>query len=376
MSAPSPVSNLVTTAEAFLRNPKVQNATREQKIRFLFQKGLTADQILAAFHSVGEVKVTLEEVKAAIATMPAAGGAAGREGVTSPVVRSHTAYPAPIPSPSQSVEEGSKWRHVLAGGVAGVVGGLAAMKMWERYSPYEWRRKEEGLAGGGELPVEREVPLQQQRSLAPVPPLPKVPLPPLPASPPTLPTADGPDADELEKLRKEVTDLTAALDAERKSKAEISIRASKMKSEKLSLLQKVDRLEEKVSSLEEELKALKPDAADSQEEMLLGEQQGNSPTIPVEGLHCTGDAENSSPNPGIDSEAFFHPSEDLKPAEHLRYEPEPLQSPLNTATGNPAPLTPGKEEQNAALPSASGTMIRIGDEEHSVSTSEPAPTEE
>eukprot|EP00796_Vickermania_ingenoplastis_P010110 gene10111-7077_t len=265
MSSGIPADPLVRKAVAFLKTPAARNGSVDQKILFLKRKGLTDDQIHSAFAMAGE-SVPLEKIKAVVVPLestPTNGftqqGQTQGQGLSG---SSYTAYPAAVTAapPAASGSWDWDWRNVVIGVGAVALATVGAAKAWTAFSPYELRRRDEGWISDG--PITISEPAVPSRTPPPLPSLPPLPVPaPSTAqtadllSPPSLVGAAAPA--EIEKLQQEIQDLKNTLEAERKSNADISIRASKFRSEKLVMVHQNNRLEEEIQQLKEEIKELK-----------------------------------------------------------------------------------------------------------------------
>lgn len=249
--------SLVKTAAAFLTNNKVKNASLKQKIQFLKGKGLSDDQIIAAFASIG-ITITMNDIKGCLASSPLIPATLSRNlsHTNSAPIRqpspttTYTAYPPSIthqhsnePSPPSW-----DWRNVVIGIGGAALATAGAVKAWNAYSPYEFRRKATGSATELASPQAPSIP-------QPLPSLPSFPaLPSLPSPKENAPPESS--SAEVETLKKEISELKTTLEAEKKSKAEILIRIPKHKSEINSLTHQKNRLEEKVAELENKIKEM------------------------------------------------------------------------------------------------------------------------
>ena len=181
-----------------------------------------------------------------------------------------------------------------------MIGSFTAYKVFEAYSPYEVRRKGVQSSNGGR-PVEqsssrssrsRREPSSEsepeQRRAAPVMPLP---IPTASAPQVAAPLQVGVDTEKdkrisdfeekVKTLESEVTDAKAALDKERKEKAEFAVSNGKLKGQITQLSRASDKNATEVARLVTELTSLR-----AEKEKMVAEQElkkiGCAPTVPAE----------------------------------------------------------------------------------------------
>lgn len=252
---------LVRTAVSFLKNPKVINASINQKISFLKRKGLSDEQIYSALSYVGE-KVTLDEIKAVPAAVSQSSAGVGAATLSD---STYTVYPPHTP-PTQNGSSHSDatwdWRNIVIGAGAAAAASYGLVKAWSAFSPYELKRRSEAPQALSDV-------CTGDSNL-----MPSVPFPPLPALPENTSSVTAASGTTVESLQKEIADLNAALTAERKNIADITVRTSMFRAEKVALANKNDRLQEQISDLESQIEELKKYKLEN--EMKQGEEQANN----------------------------------------------------------------------------------------------------
>lgn len=166
----------IRSAVTFLADPRVRKTTIDRKIAFLKGKGLTAEQISNAFQQAGQ-SVNIEKINAISAAATVSPSSTPLLSVQHPqqqqppsspytttsrnssfsmarAAGSHTLYPY-TPAPSRMMQPGAgqaeskaDWRDVVIGVGAACLSALGGYHLFQRYSPYEIRRK-------GDLPPPR-----------------------------------------------------------------------------------------------------------------------------------------------------------------------------------------------------------------------------
>ncbi|KEG11980.1 peroxin 14 [Trypanosoma grayi] len=266
----------VLSAVKFLVDPRVKLTPIANKVLFLKSKGLSTEEICEAFQKTGQPK-SMEEIKRimnqqnCVPVVPVASNSslpskhalgdstyAAHQGPVSPYAGPlYTPQPPPFPQTRQESKE-ADWRDYVIAVGATLLGGFAAFKAFQIYSPYEIRRKDErtksrpgnvterrrhksGRRASSESDIER--PSLSQN-------IPALPMPATP-TPNTSNTANG--QDEVSRLQTEVKETQDALEKEKKSKAELSVTLGKLRGQLLAQTRANERQESKIKSLQEEL---------------------------------------------------------------------------------------------------------------------------
>lgn len=270
----------VQSAVRFLQDPRVKNSPVERKISFLKTKGLSAEQIQYAFKKVG-VELTIDKINAVGAHTPATTQAASQSSAPpqptsasqvpvlnpyQPSTRTHTLFPnTQPPLPDTPETKGVDWRDVVIGVGAAAIAGFAGVKLFQRYSPYEIRRKSEKKVTAQthrHMGVRRRAGAfsssDSDRGSAPAPRSNVPPLPPPPATATTVPAeAQVKDAsEEVKRLEAELAETKEALTTERKKGAEYAVSAARVRGEKQQLSRTNDKLTQQIEELQEKLKKL------------------------------------------------------------------------------------------------------------------------
>lgn len=352
---------IISAAISFLRNPKVCNATEKQKIAFLKSKGLTNEQICRAFKEVG-VNVDLSTCESVPGPNKeySSGSADASSGAAVYSKRStHTLFPENYSPTNSSTQESTMfdWRNVVIGAGAAVLAAGSAVKLWNNYSPYEIKRK-----NAVAVPVSSPSP-------APFVPAPSIPepvapraLPPLPTLPPQMP----PPATslKLEELTKEIETLKEALETERRSKAEITIRVSKLRGENYKLTYANQQLEQKVEEAEKEVQRLeKMQEAKKSEEVLSSESPAEEPETQSENnkdLLSSDSADGvSSDEPAVLRKEVVVPPGVDNPPFPSAVEVDVNEEKVESSQGTVPP-------SNDIIPPLPPVVVTIGDETHEV----------
>lgn len=302
----------VQSAVRFLQDPRVKTSQVESQIRFLKGKNMSDAQIRHALAKVGRA-VTAEKVSSVRAPPPVSAVSAmppqsvGRPlspvgmAATQPQY-SQTLFPrAPRPPLEEETQTKSvDWRDVVIGTGAAIIASVAGYKLFNRYSPYEIRRKSERkpsrlLRGAGQqrLPYhgssESEVdgsPYTPQQRIAPPLPPPPIATPPA-AGPTAAAAAPGVDAEEMKKLRTQLDEAKEALTNERKKCADLAVGSAKIRAEKQQLSRANDRLTQQVESLKKDVEKLEAEKAAAGEGKLTATEEEPPkpfyPSLTVEG---------------------------------------------------------------------------------------------
>ncbi|KPA78419.1 peroxin 14 putative (PEX14) [Leptomonas pyrrhocoris] len=289
----------VQSAIRFLQDPRARNAPVESQIRFLKGKSMSDAQIKHAFSKVGRM-VTLEKIASVRAPAPmnaALGGQAAtnnfQSGMStqinsrplSPVAPptqpqyTQTLFPrSPPPPPEEPQVKGVDWRDVVIGTGAAILAGVAGYKLFNRYSPYEIRRKSDKKPPrafrGPYAGRQRSIPngsSESETDGSGFPP-PHFQAPPLPPPPTTAPGALGQvaaaaavglaaEAEELKKLQTQLEETKEALTTERKKCADLAVSSAKIRAEKQQLSRANDRLTQQLDELKKDMEKLEEERA-------------------------------------------------------------------------------------------------------------------
>ncbi|KPI82980.1 peroxin 14 putative (PEX14) [Leptomonas seymouri] len=290
----------VQSAVRFLQDPRVRNSPVESQIRFLKGKSMSDAQIKHAFSKVGR-PVTPEKVASVRAPVRMNSSFADQTAANGPShamstqLKSHPQFPVapppqpqysqtlfprtPLPLPEEPQTKGVDWRDVVIGTGAAILAGVAGYKLFNRYSPYEIRRKSDkkpsrtlrGPYSGRHRPNNGYSDSETDGSSFPPLTLQARPLPP---PPPTDPAALGPDAaaattaaapgaeaGELKKLQTELDETKEALTNERKKCADLAVSSAKIRAEKQQLSRANDRLTQQVDALKKDVEKLEEEKA-------------------------------------------------------------------------------------------------------------------
>lgn len=309
----------VLSAVRFLQDPRVKSSQVESQIRFLKGKNMSDAQIKHAFTKVGRA-VTAEKIASVRAPAPmSASSFAGQPSQStanamslpnksrppSPMAAapqphySQTLFPRAPPPPQEEVQaKGVDWRDVVIGTGAAMLAGIAGYKLFNRYSPYEIRRKSEkkparGLRGSyagrqrGGLNASSE---SEADGSGYPPQLRHPPLPPPPTGTPpavqpaaaALAAAPGADAEELKKLQAQLDETKEALTNERKKCADLAVGSAKIRAEKQQLSRANDRLTQQIDALKKDVEKLEEEkaAASGEGKLTATEEEPPRPFYP------------------------------------------------------------------------------------------------
>ncbi|CAJ1988691.1 PEX14 / peroxin 14 [Leishmania donovani] len=277
----------VQSAIRFLQDSRVRRSPVESQIRFLKGKGVPDEQIKYALAKVGRA-VTAEKI-ASVRAPPANAAPTGATATActtplsaqlktarqnAPVTMTpgpqytQTLFPHSPPPPQ--VERQTKtvdWRDVVIGAGAAMLSGFSAYKLFNRYSPYEFRRKTDKKSrlyrGSSSRPrsaniassgSETDASSTPQRGC--VPPLP--PPPPMAAAAEPSVSAASPAAltEEVKRLQTELDEAKEALANERKKCADLAVSAAKIRADKQQLSRANDRLTQQIDGLKKDIEKL------------------------------------------------------------------------------------------------------------------------
>nr|CCC93251.1 putative peroxin 14 [Trypanosoma congolense IL3000] len=291
---PQKKAQRIANAVEFLLDPRVKNASTANKVRFLKSKNLSAEEICEAFVKCGQPK-SLEEIKMLVNNQPYASALPTSQNTSLPVGEDvgtsetshsrHAGAPLYVPQvpplpEAQSLGRTMDWRdYVIAVGTA-LAGSFAAFKAFQTYSPYEFRLKEEKekprrrrSRNRRHISSDSDTERAHERRAASA--LPN----PLPSVPTETKSVDK-DA-ELERLKTELKETQEALEAEKKSKAELSITLGKLRGQVNAYSRANEKQEEKIKSLQEELTKLKTEAEkrDESSRVVDGEINDKPPSL-------------------------------------------------------------------------------------------------
>lgn len=267
---------VVQSAIRFLQDQRVQRSPLESQIRFLKGKSLTDAQIKLAFEKVGR-PVTLEKVQSARPTAAAPSTNRTENRAMSPQLRVSSAPsvapitvapmqtrtlfpPSPLPEP-EAPSSKVDWRDVVIGVGAAVIASVTGYKLFNRYSPFEIRRKSDKKyrlvpQGGPRRPLRIAASSESEAEYCSVPqrrvtpPLPPVPNPTEAAPTPSVQT------EELQQLQTELTEAKEALSNERRKSADLAVSAAKIRSDKQQLSRANDRLSQQIEELKKQIEKL------------------------------------------------------------------------------------------------------------------------
>lgn len=278
---------MTQSAVNFLKDSRIRHATTESKVRFLKNKGLSDAQILTAFRDAG-LTISPSDVTAVQESQPPAVSMRNALLSTSSTpsrVHTHTLFPSnPIATPAP-VEKGFDWRDAVIGVGAATLAAVGAVKLFQKYSPYELRRKRpQGCPSTRMIsrmrqigpPIDGDMDCLRPSSMMPVGQA--VPLPAVPAA-----VAAAGSEGELEKVKKELADVKVALEKERKRCGELSINLAKVRQEKQQLANKTEQLSRQLDEVEERRAA---EEAEAQKR----ESEGVASPIAPESLDSTTEA--------------------------------------------------------------------------------------
>ncbi|KAH9597573.1 Peroxisome membrane anchor protein Pex14p [Trypanosoma melophagium] len=278
----------VSSAVKFLHDPRVRLTPTANKVQFLKSKGMTVDEVCEAFGKAGQSNL-IEEVKRIMSQQPSVpslwntgnsqapsryevGNATNlphQNSLSTHVGPLYAPQPPPFPLIHYETKE-TDWRDYVIGIGAALIGGFAAFKAFQIYSPYEMRRKDEKIRsnhryeaglrrkrGGKRLSSESDVEYSKpSRDLATVP----VPTTPVPNAPST-----GGNQEEVVKLRAELKETQDALEKEKKSKAELSVTLGKLRGQLNTQSRTNEKHELKIKSLQEEIERLNKESCNENE---------------------------------------------------------------------------------------------------------------
>lgn len=418
----------VQSAIRFLKDPRVQCSPVESQIRFLKGKGVSDGQITYAFAKVGRT-VTAEKIASVRAppTNAAPPGATATARATplsvqlkaarqhAPVAMTpdpqYTQTLFPYLPPPPTVERQTKtmdWRDVVIGAGAAMLAGFSAYKLFNRYSPYEFRRKSDKKprfyhrsssrprpANNASSGSETDASSTPQRGCV----LPLPPPPPTAAAAEPIVSAASPAAlaEEVKKLQTELDEAKEALANERKKCADLAVSAAKIRADKQQLSRANDRLTQQIDSLKKDIERLEGEKSAATGEATQtaaapappstyfpsvtteGEQARNSPAVtPV----TRASAPNSDvvpvlpvvPSPEATGIAAAAPAmqdpiteaAQVAPASVAAAAPAPESSPAVVAASTPhadaaAPLATFTEVAASLLPTRSAEPPKAGD---------------
>lgn len=310
----------VSNAVEFLLDSRVRRTPTSSKVHFLKSKGLSAEEICEAFTKVGQPK-TLNEIKRILSERPYVPTGPNSQHMTQPL-RDESADSVPTPHPNQSrrhtsllyapqapplpeaaaATRGVDWRDLVIGAGAAVIGGFAAFKAFQLYSPYEIRLKDEGSKprsrrsrrGGRHASSDSEA----ERSLVHR----EVPALPVPAIPVASESHVDAKQAEIERLKTELKETQEALEAEKKGKAELSITLGKLRGQVTAYSRTNEKQESQIKSLQEEVNRLKSEIERKEDSAKVKANSNVEETLDSkeEGLPSS-DTESSNPN-GASSE--------------------------------------------------------------------------
>lgn len=291
----------VQSAIRFLQDPRVRSSPVESQIRFLKGKNMSDAQIRHAFAKVGKT-VTAEKMMSVRAPAPVTSTTSTMSSssarapssqfnsrplstVTAPLPQpqySQTLFPRTPPPPQEELQtKGVDWRDVVIGAGAAIIASVAGYKLFNRYSPYEIRRKSDkkpsrAFRGGPYAPHQRPAlsgSSESEMDVSAFPP-PQLRAPPLLPPPPTAPaTAEGAagvaattaasaaDAEELKRLQTQLDETREALTNERKKCADLAVSSAKIRAEKQQLSRANDRLTQQIDALKKDVEKLEEEKA-------------------------------------------------------------------------------------------------------------------
>lgn len=299
----------LTNGTNFLNNAAVKASPLNRRVNFLKSKGLSAEEIVECFERAGQPQ-TLDAIKSLISGT-AAGGAAAAHVAAPPAAQPTTQaqalyaanpnyqqpppapysqqqqYHAPLPhapQPPPLPPRSEKWKdYVIAAGAASLAV-VGAFKAFEHFSPFEVRRKSStstttSSSSRSNRRVSSAAPAQQMssgesegvsdvRRRLPQASLPLVPQP--QTQPAAAATSTGLTVDtaasqqaltevqeKVTALEKELADAKAALDKERREKAELAVSNGKMKGQLTTLSRQNEKNVTEVTRLTNELLSLR-----------------------------------------------------------------------------------------------------------------------
>ncbi|KAG5479529.1 hypothetical protein LSCM1_04797 [Leishmania martiniquensis] len=302
----------VQSAIRFLQDVRVQRSPIESQIRFLKGKGFSNGQIRYAFAKVGRV-VTAEKiasVRASVAnTAPspttAAAGAAPLSGQLKAARQetpltiapgpqyTQTLFPYSPPPPQVERQRNvADWRDVVISVGAAMLAGLAGYTIFNRYSPYEFRRKSEKkprqhrgshsrYRSASNASSDSETDASSMRLRGRVPPLPTPP-PVAAATVPMVSATRAPDlTEELKKLQMELDEIKEALASERKKCADLAVSAAKIRADKQQLSRANDRLTQQIDGLKKEIEKLEAEKGAAAGEAAQTTPEGAAAAVPT-----------------------------------------------------------------------------------------------
>ncbi|ORC84151.1 peroxin 14 [Trypanosoma theileri] len=279
----------VSSAVKFLHDPRVRHTPIANKVQFLRSKGLSTDEVCEAFGKAGQSNL-IEEVKrimsqqlpdtslrnsgnSQISSRYEIGDATNlpprQNYLSTHVGPLYAPQPPPFPQTHNEAKE-VDWRDYVIGIGAALIGGFAAFKAFQIYSPYEIRRKDDKIRlnhryetgtrrkrGGKRVSSESDDEYSKpSRDMATVP----VPATPLPNAPTT-----GGNQEEIAKLQAELKETQEALEKEKKSKAELSVTLGKLRGQLNTQSRTNEKHELKIKSLQEEIERLNKESCNENE---------------------------------------------------------------------------------------------------------------
>ncbi|CAJ1039402.1 putative Peroxisomal membrane anchor protein (Pex14p) conserved region containing protein [Leishmania shawi] len=291
----------VQSAIRFLQDPRVRRSPIESQIRFLKGKSVSDGQIKYAFAKVGRAVTTekIASVRASPANTapPTATATVGATPLSpqletarqnAPVTMgpglqyTQTLFPySPLPPQVERQKRTVDWRDVVIGAGAAMLAGLSGYKLFNRYSPYEFRRKSEKRSRLYRDSCSRHRPANNASSESEIDALStsqRGRAPPLPPSPPVaapaesiVPATPPPDLTEVKKLLAELNETKEALTNERKKCADLAVNAAKIRADKQQLSRANDRLTQQIDELKKDIERLEKGTAASEATQMAGE---------------------------------------------------------------------------------------------------------
>ncbi|KAG5506212.1 hypothetical protein GH5_05899 [Leishmania sp. Ghana 2012 LV757] len=307
----------VQSAIRFLQDARVRRSPIESQIRFLKGKGVSDGQIRHAFAKVGRAvtaeKIASVRVSSANAAPPAATAAAGATTLSAQLKTARQEAPvsiAPGPQytqtlfpylpPPPQVERQAKtvdWRDVVIGAGAAMLAGFSGYTIFNRYSPYEFRRKSEKkprlhhssysrYPPASNASSESETDASSMRLRGRVPPLPAPP--PVASTAEPIVSATSPTnlTEEVKKLQMELEEIKEALTNERKKCADLAVSAAKIRADKQQLSRANDRLTQQIDGLKKDIEKLEAEKGAAAGEATQAAAEGAAAAAPAPASTC------------------------------------------------------------------------------------------